>query len=138
MSRQIITKKSPPVTGMRRVKLFILPVVLLLVTVIVDADVVCTFIGEGPDIVHNIDLKYKSSIRISVPGKELIKRVIYNKRNFKVVNNLHELVVRPKSESLSGYLTVITEENYIYIFKLKTIKQEDKSNHFDRHIIIKR
>jgi hypothetical protein len=145
-------------------------VLLLLVTVIIDADVVCTFIGEGPDIIHNINLKYKSSIRISAPGKELIKRVVYNKRNFKVVNNLHELIVRPKTESLCGYLTVFTErvapatgdvtkryssqkkssqknkilahrnteENYIYIFKLKTIGKEDKSNHFDQHIIIKR
>lgn len=138
MRMQIRNKKSPPATGMRRVKLYLLPVVLLLITVVIDADIVCTFIGEGPDIVHNINLKYKSSIRISVPGKELIKRVIYNKRNFKVVNNLHELIVRPKTESLSGYLTIITEENYIYIFKLKTIKNEDKSNHFDRHIIIKR
>jgi len=138
MRMQTRNKKLSPATGMRRVKLYILPVVLLLITVVIDADVVCTFIGEGPDIVHNINLKYKSSIRISVPGKELIKRVIYNKRNFKVVNNLHELIVRPKADSLSGYLTIITEENYIYIFKLKTIKNEDKSNHFDRHIIIKR
>lgn len=138
MRMQTGNKKLSPATGMRRVKLYILPVVLLLITVVIDADVVCTFIGEGPDIVHNINLKYKSSIRISVPGKELIKRVIYNKRNFKVVNNLHELIVRPKADSLSGYLTIITEENYIYIFKLKTIKNEDKSNHFDRHIIIKR
>lgn len=138
MRMQTRNNKPSPATGMRRFKLFILPVVLLLITVVIDADVVCTFIGEGPDIVHNINLKYKSSIRISVPGKELIKRVIYNKRNFKVVNNLHELIVRPKADSLSGYLTIITEENYIYIFKLKTIKTEDKSNHFDRHIIIKR
>lgn len=124
--------------GLRRVKLYILPVVLLLVTVSIDADIVCTFIGEGPDVIHEINLKYKSSIRISAPGKELIKRVIYNKRNFKVVNNLHELVVRPKNEKLTGYLTIITEDNYIYIFKLKTIMKEDESNHFDQHIIIKR
>ena len=113
---------------------------LLLVTAGINAAIVCTFNGEGADIIHEIAVKYKGSIRITVSGNELIKKVVYNRKHFRVVNNLHEVVVRPKREKLTGYITVITEQEYIYIFRLlvKTGKKEEKSDFFDQNIIIKR
>ena len=154
--------------GLKRQGIIILLILLPVLTL--NADMVCTFLGTGEDVIHEIAVRYKSSIRITFSGNGLIKRVVYNKKNFKVVNNLHEAVIRPKGDGLIDYIAVITErmasatyergrkdfffsgnlrkktksspisrkkKHRIYIFRLKTIKKEEKSNFFDRKIIIK-
>jgi hypothetical protein len=113
-------------------------IVLVLQAANLVADIVCTFIGEGNDVIHEVFVDYRDNIKITLPEKELIKTVVYNKKNFKVVDNLFEIVVRPKLEETSDYLTVITEKNSIYIFKLKTIKEEEKQDRFDPKVVIKK
>ena len=122
----------------KRIHFFILSVVLIAAAALMEADIVCTFIGEGADVIHEVVIEYKSRIRITAPDKELIKRVLYNKKMLKVAGNLHEVIVRPKQEKLTAYLTVLTEDNYIYIFRVKAVKKRDKSKQFDQHIFIRR
>lgn len=113
-------------------------IVLVLQAANLVADIVCTFIGEGNDVIHEVYADYRDNIKITLPEKELIKTVVYNKKNFKVVDNLFEIIVRPRLEETTDYLTVITENNSIYIFKLKTIKEEEKQDRFDPKIVIKK
>jgi hypothetical protein len=122
----------------KRIPFFILSVVLIAVAAFMQADIVCTFNGEGADVIHEVVVEYKSSLRITAPEKELIKRVLYNKKMLKVAYNLHDVIVRPKLEKLTGYLAILTEDNYIYIFKVKAVKKGDKSKQFDQNIFIRR
>jgi hypothetical protein len=122
---------------MRRLKRQGMVFLLMLFSVAaLNADMVCTFLGEGEDVIHEVAVKYKSSVRITFSGNELIKKVVYNRKFFRVDSNLHEAVVRPKGDGLAGYIAVITEEFRIYIFRLKAIKAEERSKFFDRNIII--
>ena len=123
---------------LKRINYYFLFLVLLLSVCCLRADIVYTFIGEGADVIHDIALAYKSYIRISAPGKELIKRVIYDKQKLRVDNNLHEIIVRPKLDTAASYLAVLTENNMIYIFRIKITKEENQEKHFTQHVIIKR
>ena len=131
-------KRTGKLFTVRRLKRQGIVVLLMLFSVAaLNADMVCTFIGEGEDVIHEVAVKYKSSTRITFSGNELIKKVVYNRKHFRVDNNLHEAVIRPKGDGLAGYIAVITEEFRIYIFRLKAIKEEDRSKFFDRELVIK-
>jgi type IV secretory pathway VirB9-like protein len=99
---------------------------------------VCTFNGQDDDVIHEVVVCSGSSMRITLPGSESVKQVVYDEKLLNVTGSLDEVIVRPKQESLTAYLAVLTGDNHAYIFKIEAVKKGDKSQPTEQQIIIRR
>ena len=101
---------------------------------------VCTFNGKGRDVIHEVVVASGSTIRITLPDNEVIKKVLCDRKILDVTGIPVEVIVKPKQENLSVFLTVLSGDNHAYIFRIKieAVKIGDKSPPIDQHIFIRR
>jgi len=101
---------------------------------------VCTFNGKGRDVIHEVATAAGSTIRVTLPDNEIVKQVLFDNKMLEVTRGPDEIMVRPKQQGRTAYLTVLTGDNQAYIFRIKieAVKKGDKAPPIDQHIIIRR
>lgn len=119
---------------MSRKRTIIVMLLFWLTAVGLKADLGCTFLGEGQDVIHEIAVSCKDGITITLPPGEKIAGVMCKKSDFSLVRKVDGIQVVPGKEAVAGYIAILSDAGCIYILRLTGAKEGD---HVEDRVLIR-
>ena len=97
---------------------------------------VCSFYGNGEDVVYNIHVRLNKKIIIKL--EQPVYKVLYNSLNLKVYERSNHIIVVPIRKNINCLIHIFTQDNSVFIFRLKEISNLKKVETIEDLFIVKK